>query len=182
MSTIAKIRSFVILPSGWHYGEGVPVSRYNAELALTLHAAAEKLGHAEFDAFPGLDGAVSVTIYDGADYFEFNIFSPEEIDYIHESAGSTKGRRFGLSFKEAMELLKPPASCSTIVFLKKPIGIIDAPVFTISHSSRPLTQIPAKKGCQSLKRNARWILANQPESASCDFILPSSQSSRFALI
>ncbi|MEZ4733902.1 MAG: hypothetical protein R3E79_42970 [Caldilineaceae bacterium] len=42
------------------------------------------LGFHETDAFPGLNGEVMVTVYQGSDYWEFTLEPTETITFVYE--------------------------------------------------------------------------------------------------
>jgi len=83
-STIAKMLSFQQLPVGWHYGEGRPCVVVALLQALYLHRYAQILGLTETDAFPGIDGALLLTVYDGDDTLAFQCELDGSISYVLE--------------------------------------------------------------------------------------------------
>jgi hypothetical protein len=83
-STIEKIQSFGDFNQGWSFGEGGPFAPSILLKAMQLIKTAHALGFAETDAFPGLNGEVMVTIYLGADYWEFTIEPDETITFAFE--------------------------------------------------------------------------------------------------
>lgn len=63
--TIAKIRSFQTLPVGWHFGDGGPIGYDQRERAIGFVRLATKYGIRRADAFPGVEGEIGVSFYDG---------------------------------------------------------------------------------------------------------------------
>lgn len=82
--TLRKIRNFESLPEGWHYGEGVPASQEYINTAEAILDTARRLGFSLFDAFPGVDGQIQLTIYDQEKYIEITLESDETITLIYE--------------------------------------------------------------------------------------------------
>ena len=120
-----KLRGFLGLRVGWHYGEGDALSEQTIQRALSLHAEAIAQGLYMTDAFPGLGGQVMITIYNSADYLEFVLELDgsvtytrdrhrQEVDY-RELASDLEAKRVLQSYRE--ELWKRSASsaesCST---------------------------------------------------------------------
>ena len=81
--TITKITGFRDLPVGWHYGKGGPISPSFIAQALGIVRQAEALGFQEMDAFPGAEGEVRVTIYQGDEYYEFTIEANGMISFVY---------------------------------------------------------------------------------------------------
>ncbi len=68
--TKEKIESFKALEKGWHFGEGIPAKPETAGAALSLLYLAARKGFDNFDAFPGVDGSVMLSIYKNGYNFE----------------------------------------------------------------------------------------------------------------
>jgi hypothetical protein len=62
---LAKIGSFANPPDGWDYGQGVPASVATGSLARNLYYELTQLGFTSIGAFPGTDGAIQLTAYEG---------------------------------------------------------------------------------------------------------------------
>lgn len=75
-STINKVKSFVRLPLGWHFGEGEPISDEMCSRGLALLAVAEIGDIKRANAFPGIDGELQITFH----YFDYNIAFTLELD------------------------------------------------------------------------------------------------------
>jgi hypothetical protein len=71
--TEEKIFNFSLLESGWNYGEGEKFSNEAIRSALKLHNEIIFRGFSRTDAFPGLDGEIQITIYEGAHYYAFEL-------------------------------------------------------------------------------------------------------------
>jgi len=82
--TTQKIKGFLRLPKGWHFGKGVAPSEAIAEIAVALAAEAVAKGFRATDAFPGTDGEIQVTAYHGSKYLEFTIDVHGSITFVHE--------------------------------------------------------------------------------------------------
>ncbi|PZV13427.1 MAG: hypothetical protein DCF20_15465 [Pseudanabaena sp.] len=83
-ATEKKINSFRTLPVGWHYGSGIAPLAKVLDLAIQLNQFAGLMGFEATDAFPGIDGEVMLTVYDGDIYLEFSIEVDGSINYVHE--------------------------------------------------------------------------------------------------
>ena len=83
-ATEKKINSFRNLPVGWHYGSGIAPLAKVLDLAIRLNQCAGLMGFEATDAFPGIDGEVLLTVYDGDVYLEFSIEVDGSINYIRE--------------------------------------------------------------------------------------------------
>jgi hypothetical protein len=100
--TIAKIQSFSDFARGWSFGEGVPFAPSILLKATQLIKTAHVLGFQETDVFPGLNGEVMVTIYLGADYWEFTIEPDETVTFAYERDDETILYEEGLPFEFAI--------------------------------------------------------------------------------
>ena len=79
--TTKKIRNFRRLKAGWHYGEGYSFDENVLHKAIKLHEHALLLGFYETDAFPGIDGSVILTAYNGPECLEFTLTPSGNIQY-----------------------------------------------------------------------------------------------------
>lgn len=62
--TIAYMETFLNLPKGWNYGEGIPVKEENLATARSLLFVADRQTNIEVtEAFPGNYGEVGVHFY-----------------------------------------------------------------------------------------------------------------------
>ena len=86
-STEAKILDFEDIDDGWHFGEGVVLSRRAIQEACLLHDTLLEHGFYETDAFPGLAGEIRVTAYWKDYYFEFTRERGGKWRYIEEVNG-----------------------------------------------------------------------------------------------
>jgi hypothetical protein len=86
--TITKIDSFASLPAGWDYGEGVPASVNTVSLARDIFYELMQLGFTRTDAFPGADGGIQLTAYEGDFRHIIVIVKPSgEISLTHKTNG-----------------------------------------------------------------------------------------------
>ena len=102
--TEEKIFDFAVLKNGWNYGEGEKFPWSSIESAMDLHREIIFRGHSKTDAFPGLDGEIQITIYDGDHYFAFELEKSGEWSITHEINGEIKTLS-GLDFAQVKEYL-----------------------------------------------------------------------------
>lgn len=88
-TTLAKTQSFAQFRHGWSFGEGVAFAQSTLDKANQLVTTAHTLGFHETDTFPGLNGEVMVTVYQGAEYWGFTIQPTETILFIYEKDDET---------------------------------------------------------------------------------------------
>jgi hypothetical protein len=93
-NTIQKVKGFVELPDGWHFGDGVPAPRDRIEQAVRFLEFANQLGLGRANAFPGITGQVEITFYYADRMLEVTIESDDSIT-IAEDQG-----REQVSFEE----------------------------------------------------------------------------------
>ncbi len=98
-----KILSFMELPSGWHYGEGGPISLKSIGQALQIYYRGKRYGF-KIDAFPGIDGEIQVCCYHGNDTLEFTIETDGRITYVLE-AGENETFHENLTLMQALTKL-----------------------------------------------------------------------------
>lgn len=90
--TLAKIDSFASLPVGWDYGEGVPASVNTVSLARDIFYELTQLGFTRTEAFPGTDGGIQVTAYEGGLQHIIVIVKPSgKISLTHKISGIRTG-------------------------------------------------------------------------------------------
>ena len=85
--TFDKIRSFGSLPSGWNYGSGGPARPWVVSRALDCLSQMILLGMSETDAFPGPDGQIMVTSYQGKHSFELTVEVDGTFTVAHQVDG-----------------------------------------------------------------------------------------------
>ncbi len=83
IQTKRYIESLADLPIGWHYGQGVAPSGDFIQHASLLLDHADSLGFDRFNAFPGIDGELQLTIYDGANFYALTIEPDSGITVLH---------------------------------------------------------------------------------------------------
>ena len=104
-TTVDKIQSFAGFQPGWSFGEGIEFAQNTLNKALQLAKTAYMLGFHETDAFPGLNGEIMVTIYQGRDYWEFTVQPVETLTFVYEKGEETLVYEEGLPFEFAISLL-----------------------------------------------------------------------------
>ena len=85
-TTLKKILSFAQFQEGWSFGEGVAFAKSTVDKAVQLAKTAHTLGFHETDAFPGLNGEIMITVYQGNEYWEFTLEPTETITFVYEKA------------------------------------------------------------------------------------------------
>jgi hypothetical protein len=105
-ATEQKINSFKDLPIGWHYGSGIPPSDKILALANQLNRYAGLMNFEATDAFPGIDGEVMLTVYDGDIYLEFSIELNGLINYVREQSDEEVDSREQISLHEAINYIE----------------------------------------------------------------------------
>ena len=83
-ATAQKIASFRLLPVGWHYGQGGPLSDNAVNKALEIDSYYRQLGFTTTDAFPGADGELMITAYRGPHCIETVISRDALYSVTHE--------------------------------------------------------------------------------------------------
>jgi hypothetical protein len=106
LQTLNKIKSFEKLPTGWHYGQGVPPSEVTIARARILVIDAFLTGTIETNAFSGVDGEIQVTMYHGISYLEFTIAPNGTVTAVYEEGGIEKDYAENLPFDQALAKLK----------------------------------------------------------------------------
>ncbi len=103
--TQGKIRQFIKLPIGWHFGEGVPPNEKTEQSALNM---ADRMALSGFrtDAFPGIDGEIMVTGYHNENYIEFTFEADGTVTFIREEGDEEIEYAENLTVREAKEHLK----------------------------------------------------------------------------
>lgn len=96
------VDSFKELQEGWHYGEGVRISSELISNAHLLLCESDKLGFNRFNAFPGSDGAIQITIYDGPNYYAFTFEPDGSVSVLHEQSRKEVFTQENLSLEEAL--------------------------------------------------------------------------------
>lgn len=86
--TTSKIRSFGSLPNGWHFGVGRAPTNEMVSKALAWHDELLRLGFVVTDAFPGTNGEIMVTGYEGLHYVEILLETDATISLVHERDGA----------------------------------------------------------------------------------------------
>lgn len=127
---LLKIKTFRNLETGWCHGEGVPARDDTVSIAERIATRLLRFGFGELDAFPGLDGEIRVTAYEGANYFEFTVESPGLVTFLHERNDVEVSYDDNLSVAQCLkkiEALKGPCKSSLESFthdtmIKEEIG------------------------------------------------------------
>lgn len=97
-----KLDEFKLLPKGWDFGQGLPVTQYIAALANGVLDAGSDFGIEEADVFPGAQGDVEVHLYHGSHYFEF-IIDEDQVMFTYEDTDVKKLQIARVPFRKALE-------------------------------------------------------------------------------
>ncbi len=102
---LQKLDSFKNLKAGWHYGDGVPVSQKFVDHASNFLQNASLEGIERFNAFPGVEGEVHITIH----YRDFTLALTWEIDekitVVEDKAGEVISDHDGFTPAQALDRL-----------------------------------------------------------------------------
>ncbi|WP_419728223.1 hypothetical protein [Lichenicola sp.] len=109
MTTIQKLEGFSNLPVGWNYGAGVAPTRRAIALATAFVSIYQNCGFPTTDAFPGTDGEIMITAYEGDHYVEITLETDGKIRFVYEVENEEKIYKEGLSIYQAAELLSTVA-------------------------------------------------------------------------
>jgi hypothetical protein len=85
--TANKIRSFADLPDGWHFGAGRSASALMISRALGWQDKLRRFGFAITGAFPGANGEIMVTGYEGVHYVEILLETDATVSLVYERGG-----------------------------------------------------------------------------------------------
>jgi hypothetical protein len=89
VATKEKIKSFALLPSGWHYGGGMPPPAERIKNAEAWHEKLVTYGFAATDAFPGADGEIMISAYRDNHVFELVLEADDTLSFYHEHNDAT---------------------------------------------------------------------------------------------
>jgi len=102
--TLEKVRAFMAMEEGWHFGEGVPPTREIVKKALNIAESASLL-LLTTDVFLGVSGEIQVSIYFKNHYLEFIVEPDEAITYVRELDDQEVEYEEGINIDEAIEKL-----------------------------------------------------------------------------
>ena len=102
--TIVKVKNFLRLEQGWHFGEGNPPTIECTKKASRIVERAIMLLFG-VDVFPGIDGEIMVTIYYKNHYLEFIVETDETVTFIHEQDDIEIDSKENLHFSSALKKL-----------------------------------------------------------------------------
>lgn len=167
--TVQKIREFVDLSQGWHFGEGIPSSQENLRRAQALLVKSEELGFDTTDAFPGIEGEIQIVIYREDTDYEFTVENDGTITFIHDENDKELRYEPNLSLEDAIETLD---RLSDKAWLFSGSFTASTMIRTANDSvAWPFATLVTGRAYQSLKACALNIPAAQFASISPDFTL-----------
>ena len=108
--TMKKILKFKEYSEGWNYGRGKTFSDDAIESALAIEILLRRVGIPETDAFPGSDGDIMVTGYDGSLYWEFTLEWDNTVTFITEKDDRIVEEYEGLSLRDVVSKILSLAS------------------------------------------------------------------------
>src|SRR5258708_2779248 len=85
--TIRKVRRFLELPVGWHFGDGVPPSQERINQAIKFLWFGSDFGIERANGLPGVRGQIEVTFHSADRMLEIAIEADDSIT-IAEDRGS----------------------------------------------------------------------------------------------
>jgi hypothetical protein len=144
--TEEKIYNFSLLKKGWNYGEGEKISNAALKDALLIHRQIIYRGHSQTDAFPGLDGEIQLTVYEGKNYFSFERESTGKWSISHEVDHNEVELLSGLNLEKVTDYLSSISSklCTLSDYYQgNTIGTRYVIASTTWRSSRDLTEFPS---------------------------------------
>lgn len=142
--TEEKIFNFSLLENGWNYGEGEKFPMASIEQAMDLHREIIFRGHSKTDAFPGLDGEIQITIYDGEHYFAFEREKSGQWSVTHEIDGEIEETSNGFNFGEVKQYLNSIELCNVSDYYRvEIIGTRHVNDLTTWRSNQGLTEYPS---------------------------------------
>ena len=101
LETAQKIKAFKNIPIGWHFGEGLPPTPTNIDIALKLNSALDTVGFPSTDAFLGASGEIQVNGYNENIYIELIIDLDNLIEFVYERDNQQLICQDNLSISEA---------------------------------------------------------------------------------
>src|SRR6266568_6227153 len=105
--TADKIRDFLRLTDGWHYGRGDAPAPDIVSESLRIHSMMVAAGFRDTDAFPGIDGEVLLTAYQDSHYIEIMVEIDARVTFTHELNDVVASRKANLTEDECRkELIK----------------------------------------------------------------------------
>lgn len=99
-----KVREFLEMEEGWHFGEGVTPTRETAKIALNI-AEKASLSLLSTDVFPGISGEIQLSVYHKNHYLEFIVEPNGAITYARESDDQEIEYEEGIRIENAIEKL-----------------------------------------------------------------------------
>jgi hypothetical protein len=100
-----RIARFKAFPPGWHFGKGIGSTDDAYKWAENLLCEASENGMYDVDAFPEINGDITVEVYKDNDTHGFTVAGENRVDYIHEGPDDTEISRETLPFVEAARRL-----------------------------------------------------------------------------
>ncbi len=105
ITTEQKITSFGKLPAGWNYGQGSPATSDRVITAILYNRLYRAYGFSKTDAFPGNDGEIMITAYEGDHYVEITFEIDNTCRFVYEYQRNEEVYKEGLSRAEAVRFL-----------------------------------------------------------------------------
>ena len=99
-TTLKKLQSLLKLETGWHYGEGVPLSRSCVAVVKPLLVELEQR-QATTDIFPGIGGEILLALYDREVYEDYTFEVDGTVTFSRDNGKELLAYQEGLSVEWA---------------------------------------------------------------------------------
>ena len=100
-----KIRSFVALPDGWHYGTGTAAADSTVDTALSVNSLLVDYGARNIEVFPDVDGGILVSGYRDSDTLEILCHPDGRMDLVYEVDDELMNAQNSISIDEIEEFV-----------------------------------------------------------------------------
>ena len=105
MNVASRIKAFVALPKGWHFGDGIGATATAVKTALDINLLLSCGGAKNIEAFPLIGGGVLVSGYHDHDTLEIRCMNDGGIELTHEIVDKEHCCRDGLSLFEVKKYI-----------------------------------------------------------------------------
>jgi len=103
--TLKKIREFENLENGWCYGEGEEIKEDLFSQAESLVNLLTNEGFFNTDAFPGPNGEIMVSVYEGKFYIQFIIEKNKSFNILLENEGKKVTREKNQTYENVKDII-----------------------------------------------------------------------------
>lgn len=154
MKALLKLRQFANFKNGWRFGSGLAFSNEVITAIQQLCNQALESDVKKSDLFPGEEGDLTLSLYDGSENHDFTVFPDGRIEYLVESDTEEIDYEPNLCLEEAFTKIfqlghrkwKSFASYISLISIVKKID-----------SNHKDSRIPATEAdCQFVKPSVLW--------------------------